>query len=244
MSGTRWPVSPAAVVLDAVAPADEALATRLLATDPAFRAEVERLRATTATLGELPGEAWAPEPPPPLHAEATAGRRDDDAVAVDGADAGVPQLARGATWRRGRRAVLGAAAAAAVAVVALAVVLVARGGGGDGVPAPPSTTLALRPLPGASGRAEVILNGAGTKAELRAAGLRPNRGDDYYEAWLADDRGHMVSMGTFHVGPSGRVDVHMEVAVDVSRYALVDVSREPDDGNPAHSDTSVLRGRL
>jgi anti-sigma-K factor RskA len=67
---------------------------------------------------------------------------------------------------------------------------------------------------------------------------------DYYEAWLADDAGRMVSMGTFRVPPSGRVDVHMEVAVDVSRYALVDVSLEPDDGDPGHSDRSILRARL
>jgi hypothetical protein len=36
----------------------------------------------------------------------------------------------------------------------------------------------------------------------------------------------------------------MPVAVDVSRYQLVDVSLEPDDGNPAHSQRSVLRARL
>jgi anti-sigma-K factor RskA len=54
----------------------------------------------------------------------------------------------------------------------------------------------------------------------------------------------MVSMGTFRVASSGSVDIHMPVAVDVTRYALVDVSLEPDDGNPVHSNTSVLRGRL
>jgi hypothetical protein len=36
----------------------------------------------------------------------------------------------------------------------------------------------------------------------------------------------------------------MPVAVDVARYALVDVSLEPDDGNPDHSSTSVMRARL
>jgi anti-sigma-K factor RskA len=229
MSAARWPVSPAAVALDALAPEDEALATRLLATDPAFRAEVERLRATAATLGALPDEAWALEPPPPLQ------------LAPVATAAAAPPSRSG--WRGRRRSVLGGVAAiAAAAVVALVVVLVT--GGGDGVPAPPTTTVALRPLPGANGRAEVILNGAGTKAELRAAGLAPSDARHYYEAWLADDRGHMVSMGTFRVRPDGRADVHMEVAVDVARYTIVDVSLERDDGNPAHSDDSVLRGRL
>jgi anti-sigma-K factor RskA len=130
-----------------------------------------------------------------------------------------------------------------VAAAVLAVVLL-RGSDDDRLPAPPPTTLALRPLPGVSGRAQLTLNGTGTAAELRAAGLRPSGARDYYEAWLADDRGRMVSMGTFHVPPDGRVDVHMEVPVDVSRYSLVDVSLEPDDGNPAHSSRSVLRARL
>ena len=74
---------------------------------------------------------------------------------------------------------------------------------------------------------------------VTAAGARDDR-----RFYLVDDRGRMVSMGTFRVGGNGRVDVHMEVAVDVSRYALVDVSLEPDDGDPAHSDRSVLRARL
>ena len=48
-------------------------------------------------------------------------------------------------------------------------------------------------------------------------------------------------MGSFRVGRDGRVDAHMPVAVDVGRYRLVDVSLEPDDGDPAHSQRSVLR---
>lgn len=51
-------------------------------------------------------------------------------------------------------------------------------------------------------------------------------------------------MGTFRVGRDGRVDVHMPIAVDVHRYALVDVSLEPDDGDSGHSARSVLRARL
>jgi anti-sigma-K factor RskA len=231
MSGMRWPLSPAAVALDALDPGEEALAARLLEGDAAFRAEVERLRATAATLGGLAPDAWSAEEPPPLRLAAT--------IAEPG-DAPLPAQRPG----RMRRRVVAAAGVAAAALVALAVVLLARGGGDDGIPAPPPTTIALRPLPGASGRAVLKLNGAGTEAELRAAGLRPSSAHDYYEAWLADDRGRMVSMGTFAVGPDGRVDVHMAVAVDVTRYSLVDVSLEPDDGNTAHSDDSVLRGRL
>lgn len=228
MSAMRWPLSPAAVALDALEPGQEALAAQLLERDGAFRAEVDRLRATAAMLGGLDPAAWSDEEPPPLRLAATI------------AETGDPPAPGRRPGRVRRRFV---AATAAAVLVALAVVLLARHGD-DGIPAPPPTTLALRPLPGAAGRAILKLNGARTEAELRAAGLRPSGTHDFYEAWLADDRGHMVSMGTFRVGPSGRVDVHMAVAVDVSRYALVDVSFERDDGNPAHSDDSVLRGRL
>jgi anti-sigma-K factor RskA len=237
MSGARWPLSPAAVALDALEPGQEVLAAQLIEQDAAFRAEVARLRGTAATLAGLDAEAWSAEEPPPLRAvdasPAPGARPVQQGVAAPG-----PRSGR----RLPRRLVAGGVAAAVVA--ALVVAVLARRGDDDGIPAPPATTLALRPLPGVSGRAILKLNGAGTEAELRAAGLRPSGNHDYYEAWLADDRGRMVSMGTFHVGPSGRVDVHMAVAVDVSRYALVDVSLEPDDGNTGHSDHSVLRGRL
>jgi anti-sigma-K factor RskA len=235
MTPRRWPLPPAAVALEILEPDEQPLATRLLAEDPAFRAEVARLRATTAALVALDEATWAPEPPPPLECPRvvdTGAGTDADADA-----AGEPRRRR----RPGRRVALAAAAVAAVAAVA--VVLAARGADAP-IPAPPPTTLALRPLAGTAGRAQLTLNGAGTAAELRASRLRPSGAHDYYEAWLADDRGRMVSMGTFRVPRSGHVDVHMSVAVDVTNYELVDVSLEPDDGDPSHSDRSVLRARL
>ena len=71
--------------------------------------------------------------------------------------------------------------------------------------------------------------------------MPPSGPRDHYQAWLQDAAGRMVSMGTFRVPGDGSVDAHMPVAVDLSRYDLVDVSLEPDDGNPAHSATSVMR---
>jgi anti-sigma-K factor RskA len=231
MSAARWPVAPAAVALDLLDADEQPVAARLIAQDAAFRAEVERLRATTGALVALDADAWDPAPPPLLD---RTGAHEQQLP-----EPGEPQVGRA---RRPRARLI--AAVAAVAASAVVAVVALRSGGEDPIPAPPPTTLALRPVAGAGGRALLTLNGAGTEAELRAAGLRPSGAHDYYEAWLADDRGRMVSMGTFRVGGSGRVDVHMEVAVDVSRYALVDVSLEPDDGDPAHSDRSVLRARL
>jgi anti-sigma-K factor RskA len=221
-----WPIAPAAVALDVLDDRERPLAVRLLADDPTFRAEVDRLRATASALTALDRTAWEPVPPPPLR---------DVAPAAEGA---APRRRR-ARPRHGRvrpRLLVAASGLAAAAALVIALVLTT----GDG--ATTSTTLALRPLPGVSGRASLTLSGAA--AELRGSDLPPSGAHDYYEAWLADARGRMVSMGTFRVGRDGRVDAHMAVAVDVSRYALVDVSLEPDDGDPGHSDTSVLRAKL
>ena len=63
---SAWPVAPAAVALDLLDDHERALADRLLADDPLFRAEVERLRATAGALARLDRDAWRPPAPPPL----------------------------------------------------------------------------------------------------------------------------------------------------------------------------------
>ena len=67
-----------------------------------------------------------------------------------------------------------------------------------------------------------------------AAGLR--------EVWLltADATG-LVSVGLLD-GSSGRFSIPADL--DLSQYPVVDVSAEPDDGNPAHSGDSIVRGTL
>jgi anti-sigma-K factor RskA len=231
MNGTHsWPIRPAAVALDLLDGAERAVAERLMVDDPSFRAEVERLRATASGLGGLEAEIWRPVPPPALDV--------DHEAAAERPLARTPRDHRWHSRLRRRPAVLALAATLLALVVAGA--LLARSGPEDATT--PSTTLALRPLPGVRGEARLTI--AGADAELRGSGLRPSGAHDYYEAWLADARGRMISMGSFRVGRDGRVNAHMPVAVDVSRYQLVDVSLEPDDGDPAHSQRSVLRARL
>jgi anti-sigma-K factor RskA len=246
MSASGWPIAPAAVALDLLDADEHALAERLLADDPTFRAEVERLRTATAALPALDRTAWEPVPPPPLASDVIATPQDPPAARRAwraGRARGSRRTERNATRPRPRprRAPLLAAASglglAVAAAAALAIVLLT---GGD--PHPDTTTIALRALAGTPGRASLTLSGA--DAQLRGSGLPPSGAHDYYEAWLADARGRMVSMGTFRVGRDGSLDVRMAVAVDVSRYTLVDVSLEPDDGDPGHSDRSVLRATL
>jgi hypothetical protein len=67
-----------------------------------------------------------------------------------------------------------------------------------------------------------------------------DRGRGFLEAWLLDaESGGMVALGvidgtrgTFTVPPS----------LNLSKYGQVDVSREPFDGDPAHSTASLARG--
>ncbi|NAZ88574.1 anti-sigma factor, partial [Kineococcus indalonis] len=66
-------------------------------------------------------------------------------------------------------------------------------------------------------------------------------GDGVLEVWLLDPDGGLLSLGTL---TGERLDVALPEAVDLSRFRVVDVSREPLDGDPGHSSDSVLRGEL
>ncbi len=62
------------------------------------------------------------------------------------------------------------------------------------------------------------------------------------EVWLIRTDGTgLISIG-FLDGTSGRFDI--PTGVDLAQYALVDVSAEPDNGDPTHSGDSIVRGEL
>ncbi|TFC65048.1 anti-sigma factor [Cryobacterium sp. TMT2-15-1] len=89
----------------------------------------------------------------------------------------------------------------------------------------------LAPAQAADGHREVVLDvtGVGTDTDLR-------------EVWLIEaDASGLISIGVLD-GESGRFAI--PDGVDLSQYPLVDVSAEPDDGDPQHSGDSILRGEL
>lgn len=101
-------------------------------------------------------------------------------------------------------------------------------------------TAALEPLAQVSGaRAELVSDGDQRTLTIADLDLPPI--DGYYELWLLgnDDDG-MVSLGPI----TGQEQVAVPPAVDTTRFAVVDISREPSDGDPTHSTDSVLRGPL
>jgi anti-sigma-K factor RskA len=84
---------------------------------------------------------------------------------------------------------------------------------------------------------------AGARATVTLRGLKPSTRRDFYELWLLGRDGATVSLGSVRVPPSGRARLAVRLPVDPRRFGYLDVSREPADGNPAHSTISVLRGR-
>ena len=83
----------------------------------------------------------------------------------------------------------------------------------------------------ADGQREVVLDVTGVSAD-----------SDLREVWLIKaDASGLISIGLLG-GESGRFII--PDGVDLSQYPLVDVSAEPDDGDPQHSGDSILRGEL
>jgi anti-sigma-K factor RskA len=209
--------------------AEREQAEELLRTDPAFRAEVERLRPVVARLEAMPDEAWNPAEPPPL-------------------DFDIPVEPEPARRRRAPRLSLRPAVAVAgsVALLAAGVGVGALVAGDDPAPAGPQVVLApVTPVDsGASGTVKLAAaTGAepGGGATITVRGLKPLPGGGYYELWMLNSPDDLVSMGSFKVGPDGTAKVTLPVAADPAKFKFFDVSAEPGDGRPGHSGVSVLR---
>lgn len=66
--------------------------------------------------------------------------------------------------------------------------------------------------------------------------------EGFQEVWLIDrDVTRLISLGVLE-GTEGRLPI--PASVDLDDYAVVDVSAEPLDGDPAHSGDSIVRGIL
>jgi anti-sigma-K factor RskA len=89
-------------------------------------------------------------------------------------------------------------------------------------------------------RTAVLRQGeAGRTIELQLAGLP--RTDGFHEVWLLDpETGALVSLGPV------RADAVYAVpdTVDLADLSVLDVSAEPQDGDPTHSGDSLLRGEV
>lgn len=107
----------------------------------------------------------------------------------------------------------------------------------------PVASAALSPVDGSGPQtADVEMYDAAdgrTRMEIRAADLPAAGTGEFYYAWLLDP-GTQKMLPLGQLGPGGAsFDVP---ASTVASYSAIDVSLEADDGDPAHSVTSVLRG--
>jgi anti-sigma-K factor RskA len=151
-----------------------------------------------------------------------------------------PLRLESATPHRHLRAVLAVAAAVVV------VVLVAVGLGitlSSPAPAPVSAVAALQHMDApstASGVATVRSIGTTRTMVVTTAGLPAAPTNHYYEVWLLEpSTNKMLALGL--LAPSGRGSFAVSGPI-MAQFSAVDISLQANNGNPAHSKTSVLRG--
>jgi anti-sigma-K factor RskA len=198
-----------------------------LAADPSLADEVAQLAPLVERLEALDALAWDPPAPPPLPPDLVA------------------PAARPSWWRRRIALRPLPVAVAATALIALGIVAgLLVGDAGD--PDQGGRVVALAPLEplgdGASG--QVTFPSGGGQAEVDLAGLPPSRDGEFYELWLLNSADDLVSLGSFSVPASGQLHVSVPLPAGSERFAAIDLSVEPPDGNPAHSSRSLLRAPL
>lgn len=187
------------------------------------------------------GGATSPAAPLPSHRQAHVSPARASAEHASAADAPTAE----SPSPPARRLPIWLAVAAAFVVGALgagAVVSVV----GDDDEATPTTSLVadaeLEPLGGAgtAGSAAVVADDGHRLLEVQIDDRTPGNG--YREVWLLDaDATRLVSLGVL-TGTQGRLDIPDDL--DLADFPVVDVSREPLDGDPTHSGDSIARGTL
>ena len=111
----------------------------------------------------------------------------------------------------------------------------------------PSDGLALTATsaaPQAGGELQGEQIGDNLKVELDAWGLPEPEDGEYYEMWYAKANGGRISCGTFTTQPDGSATVSMSAPVSAVSYPEIEITREPDDGDPGSSGKVVLKGSL
>ena len=219
-------------LLGEMEPAEQRRAEKLMAEDDDLRLRVEALASVCSRLESLPAEAWKPPEPPPLA----------DPVAA-------PQTRRS----RRRRSLLPRPLAAGALAAGLigsgfAVGLLVQGGGeGEGAGIDSDETaerIELNPIasidPPPSGTVLISGEGSERQAQLTVDHL-PVSERTLYELWLLDSSRGQMSLGMFAPDSDGEAAVAMPMPVPHEAYTYVDISREPRDGDPAHSGLSILR---
>jgi anti-sigma-K factor RskA len=183
------------------------------------RGELARARQTHDLLRELA----AGGPPPELKARVLARARGEN-----------PATSRG-RWRLW----VPAAALLAIAVLGAGLLWALTEDSSEGIP-----LTATAPASEGGGEVSGEVDGGNLQIELVVWGLPELRKDEYYELWYAqEDRGR-ISCGTFRAQQGGQTIVNLTAPASAVSYPEIEVTREPDDGDPGSSGEKVLVGDL
>lgn len=190
---------------------------------PSCRGELDLVRQTHDLLREVATSGPQPELKARVLAQAT-GKTPAARSALGG-------------WR------LWIPAAAALLVVAILGVGLLPAILGDSSGGIPLTATALSP--GANGVVRGEQAGENIQIDLEVRGLPELREDEYYEMWYAREDGERISCGAFRTGPEGsQTTVSFTTPVNARAYPEIEITREPDDGDPGSSGEKFLEGRL
>ncbi|HWM20818.1 MAG TPA: anti-sigma factor [Ilumatobacteraceae bacterium] len=200
--------------------------------EPAPGLEDAVVAAVSGAVGARPGHTVAPMPPAAISTAAPT-----TSISPTESSASVIPIARHRSrWTRSV-VLMGAAAAAVIAVVATMVVL--TGGQDDRE----TFSMVLEPtdaLPAAAGEATLIKTDSGWQIELDATGLPRLDEGDFYQAWLRNEDGTLVPIGTFNEG----ADVVLWAGVSPVLFPTLTVTRETADNVQDSSGDRVLVGTI
>lgn len=107
---------------------------------------------------------------------------------------------------------------------------------------PPSPVGSLDP--GSSGRVAMVRAGAGGRMEVTLAGVTDLAAGDYLQVWLPDPADGVALGGLTRDGAAYRGVLTVPAGLPFAVFDTVDVSAERWDGDPDHSQRSILRGEL
>ncbi len=195
--------------------------------EPAPTLEDAVVAAVSSAVGARPGQTVAPAPPAVTAPPRTSSEPVAPVISID---------QHRKRWIRPATMIL-SAAAAVVIVIAGAMVLTNDNNTAE------TFSMALEPtevLPDATGSATLTRTDSGWRIELDATGL-PRLADGlFYQAWLRDEEGTLVPIGSFNEGE----DVVLWAGVSPVLFPTLTVTREAADNVQDSSGDRVLVGTI
>jgi anti-sigma-K factor RskA len=141
--------------------------------------------------------------------------------------------------RGGWRLWVPAAALLVVAVLGAGLLWTITEDSSDGIP-----LTATVPASEGGGELSGEMEGGNLQIELVVWDLPELSKHEYYELWYAKEGEGRISCGTFRVQQGGQTTVNLTAPGNAVSYPEIEVTREPDDGDPSSSGKKVLVGDL